>query len=143
MVLAAAGLIAADVATYTSLSSFLISRTDDSLDAAHVAAEGALHRGGPGGGPDHDGPDAGSLTAAVRGVYVQVRRPDGSVVVTGAAPQFSGAQEAPPPRLPRSIALTHRQGLDRVVYFTTPATSGGDRYRVRASSEPGSNGLIL
>ena len=43
VVLAAAGLAVADVVTYTSLRSFLVSRTDDSLDAAHGAVEGAFH----------------------------------------------------------------------------------------------------
>ena len=52
VVLAAAGLAVADVATYTSLRSFLISRTDVSLDSAHHAVEGAFH--GPGRGP-HSG----------------------------------------------------------------------------------------
>src|ERR671936_629840 len=54
--LSAVGLAAADVATYKALESFLIQRTDNSLDAAHVAVENALsHRGpnspGEGGGP--------------------------------------------------------------------------------------------
>jgi len=148
--LAAAGLAVADVATYTSLRTFLVSRTDDSLDAAHVSAESALfrHHGGPGNdhGPPGDGggsPDLGRLTAAVPGLYVQVRRADGSIVTGGAAPQFSGAKSEPPPRLPRSIVLTERNGVDRVSYFIVPATSGGGRYRVRASSEPGSNGYTL
>jgi two-component system OmpR family sensor kinase len=148
--LAAAGLAVADVATYTSLRTFLVSRTDDSLEAAHVSAEDALfrHHGGPGGdhgGPGDDGasPDLGRLTAAVPGLYVQVRRADGSVVIGGAAPQFSGSKNEPPPRLPKSIALTENNGVDRVSYFTVPATSGSGRYRVRASSEPGSNGYTL
>ena len=51
--LAAVGLAAADIATYSSLRSFLIHRTDSSLNDAHRAVEGvfsAPHRqnGGPG-----------------------------------------------------------------------------------------------
>ncbi len=147
--LAAVGLAVADVVTYTSLSSFLVSRTDDSLDAAHVSAEAALRRphGGPrdhgngGPPPDHDAepgdsPDISRLTASVPGLYVQVRRANGTVVATGAAPQFSGTKQSPPPRLPKTIALTSNNGVERVAYLTVPAKTGDGRYRVRASTSP-------
>ncbi len=148
--LSAFGLAAADVITYTSLHRFLISRTDDFLDTAHVSAESGLH--GPDRGPPHGGqqapdaaggPDIGRLEAQVPGLYVQVRRANGTIVATGAAPQFSGTKQSPPPRLPRTVALTSRSGADRVSYFSVPATEGGGRYRVRASSDPGSNGYVL
>jgi two-component system OmpR family sensor kinase len=149
VVLAAAGLAVADVVTYTSLRSFLISRTDDSLNAAHASVEAALRgpHGGPGGG-GHDGVsdhtlDIHRLTAAAPGEYVQLRKVDGSIVASGRAPQFSGDDETPAPRLPASIKLTSSEGADRVAYFTVPATSGGSRYRVRASSDPESSGFIL
>jgi two-component system, OmpR family, sensor kinase len=148
VVLAGVGLVTADVVTYTSLRSFLISRTDDFLDTAHTSAESALH--GPGGPGDsrpqpsrNNGPDIGQLKARVPGLFVQVRRTDGTIVATGAAPQFPGTKRAPPPRLPNTIALTSRRGADRVSYFTVNATTGGSRYRVRASIDPGSNGYTL
>ena len=147
--LAGIGLVAADVITYTSLRSFLISRTDDFLDTAHSSAESALHGpNGPDGGsapqpsPD-ESPDIGQLKARVPGLFVQVRRADGTIVATGAAPQFPGTKKAPPPRLPKTISLTSRQGADRVGYFTVAATGGDSRYRVRASIDPGSNGYTL
>ena len=148
VVLAAAGLAVADVVTYTSLRSFLISRTDDSLDSAHRAVEGAFH--GPGGGPhgdthaNDDSPDIGRLTSAAPGDYVEVRRADGTVVVSGRLPQFTGEAEAPPPKLPASVALDSSGGPDHARYFTVHATSGGSRYRVRASTlEDGSGELLL
>jgi two-component system, OmpR family, sensor kinase len=151
--LAGVGLAAASVITYTSLSSFLISQTDDFLDTAHVSAESGLHGpGGGGGGPDgdhhspsssDDKPDIGTLKSKVPGLYVQLRRADGTIVGTGAAPQLSGTEEEPPPRLPKTIALSSRRGGDRVTYFTVKATDGDGRYRVRASSDPGSNGYTL
>jgi len=154
--LATVGLAVADAVTYTSLSSFLVSRTDDSLDAAHASAEAALRRphGGPrdhgngGPPPDHDAepgdsPDISRLTASVPGLYVQVRRANGTVVATGAAPQFSGTKQSPPPRLPKTIALTSNNGVERVAYLTVPAKTGGSRYRVRASTSPGDNGFVL
>ena len=147
--LAGAGLITADIVTYTSLHSFLVSRTDDFLDTAHTSAESALRR--PGGGParsrqqpaSEEGPDIGRLKATVPGLFVQVRRANGSIVAAGGTPQLSGAKETPPPRLPKTIVLRSRQGADRVGYFTVPAVSGGARYRVRASIDPGSNGYTL
>ena len=148
--LAGIGLVTADVITYTSLRSFLISRTDELLDTAHTSAESALHgpgSGGPG-GTEHqpssgDGLDIGRLKATVPGLFVQVRRADGTVVAAGGAPQFPGTEEASPPRLPKTIALDERQGADRVSYFTVHAAEGGGRYRVRASIDPGSNGYTL
>ena len=147
--LAGVGLVAADLVTYTSLRSFLISRTDDFLDTAHTSAENGLHGGpaGPGGSrpqPSSDnGPDIGQLKAKVPGLFVQVRRADGTIVATGAAPQFPGTKQAPPPRLPQTIAITSRRGADRASYFTAPAATGDGRYRVRASIDPGSNGYTL
>src|SRR4029077_11807877 len=93
--LAAAGLVTADVVTYTSLRSFLISRTDSTLQAAHVSVESALGQNGPPPDGGHDGEsrrgpggghgtlsdvalDIGRLTRAAPGVYVQVRRPNGA-----------------------------------------------------------------
>src|SRR6478672_2977357 len=147
VVLAAAGLAVADVATYTSLRSFLISRTDASLDSAHHAVEGAFH--GPGRGPhsgdgaDDSSPDVGRLTSAAPGDYVQVRRANGTVLVAGRLPQFSGEAAPPPPKLPASIALDASGGPDHATYFTVSATQGGSRYRVRASTLQGGNGLLL
>ena len=40
--LAAVGLVAADFATYSELRSFLMKRTDTSLNEAHVSVAGAL-----------------------------------------------------------------------------------------------------
>jgi two-component system OmpR family sensor kinase len=137
VVLAAVGLVAAGAVTYTSLHSFLISQTDDSLDAAHVALEQRLSGREP---PDHDdghGLDIGRLTAAIPGLYVQVRRPDGSVVAGGQAPQFLGGEQKPPPKLPEDVRTSGTQGGERVAYFTVGAQSGGGRWRVRASLDPG------
>ena len=77
------------------------------------------------------------------GLFVQVRRANGTIVATGAAPQFPGTKQAPPPRLPQTIAITSQRGADRVSYFTVAAATGDGRYRVRASIDPGSNGYTL
>jgi two-component system, OmpR family, sensor kinase len=134
IVLAAVGLVAADVATYSALRSFLVDRTDTSLQAAHQSVEAALfhqHGDGPGGSADRDpqpqssAPDLAPLTAAAPGEYVALRRLDGTVVRSGSAPRFPGGESAPPPSLPAHIALpvANRQG-ERVSYFTVAARNG-------------------
>jgi two-component system OmpR family sensor kinase len=153
--LAAIGLVAADFATYSALRSFLIDRTDTSLDAAHVAVEGALfprqHRGpGDGGGDQGSRPPAppandlgiGPLAAAAPGEYIELRRRNGSIVRAGSTPRFPGSAASPPPVLPVKITLPAGAG-ERVAYFTVPAKSGGDRYRVRASIEPQARNYVL
>jgi two-component system OmpR family sensor kinase len=147
--LSAVGLVAADLVTYSKLSSFLIQRTDTALNAAHQAVEGALTRpsrgtgpGGPGPGPDGG---IGALTAAAPGDYIQLRKLNGSVVVTGFVPQFSNAKLPPAPKLPATIHLPAASAgeRDRVAYLTVPAHSGHGRWRVRASIEPSAPNRVL
>jgi two-component system OmpR family sensor kinase len=149
--LATAGLVAADLATYSELRSFLMDRADSSLEAAHVAVEGALlphddggdeHGSPPRGTPRDDTPGIAPLTAAAPGEYVEVRRLDGTIVRAGQAPRFPGSETAPPPVLPRRIRIPPGLG-ERVVYFTVRAKSGGGRYRVRASIEPQAKNYVL
>jgi two-component system, OmpR family, sensor kinase len=131
LVLGAVGLVAADALAYTSLRSFLFTRIDNTLEADHKGAEHA-GRGGFGGGTGSD--------------YVQIRSADGKIVYTSGVPHFPGTEEPSPPRLPASIARPTTQstsGPDRVSYFTVPATSGSDRWRVRASIDPGSTDLLI
>jgi len=155
IVLAAVGLVAADFATYSALRSFLIDRTDTSLDAAHLAVEGALfpHRGQgdasdhdqgarPPGAPPFDGPGIGRLTAAAPGEYIQLRRLNGTIVRSGSTPRFPGSPALPAPRLPTKIMIPAGTG-ERVVYFTVPAKSGDGRYRVRASIEPQARNYVV
>src|SRR5271169_3708525 len=128
--LAAVGLVAADLVTYSKLSSFLIDRTDTALNAAHHAVEGALTGpGGGNGGPGGPGGGIGALTAAAPGDYIELRQLDGTVIAGSFVPQFSGGEQPPPPKLPTTIALPTASpgGGDRVTYLTVPAESGGGR----------------
>jgi two-component system OmpR family sensor kinase len=139
--LAVVGLAAANVATYASLRSFLFDRTDHSLDAAHHAVEQALLRPhhGPGGGPGID-----ALQAAVGGDYIELRTLDGAVVESGTVRDIGSDEARAPPRLPKTIAFgSANDDGDRIRYFTTSATSGGDRYRIRASIEPQASQYVL
>ena len=144
IVLAALGLAAADVATYASLRSFLLGRTDVSLDAAHLGVERALFQQGPG-ERTSQGDRVAALTSAAPGDYVEVRSLAGTVVAKGAVTQFPGQETEPPPLLAAAIHLpaAARDGGDRTSYFTVPARSGGGRYRVRASIEPQASNYLL
>jgi two-component system, OmpR family, sensor kinase len=131
LVLGAIGLIAADGVTYTSLRSFLLTRVDSTLASEHRGAQ----RSGDGGfAPGGTGND-----------YVQIRSSAGSILYASGVPHFQGTTPPPPPRLPATITVPAQpnSGPDRVSYFTVSATSGGDRYRVRASIDPGSTNTLI
>jgi two-component system OmpR family sensor kinase len=133
--LGAVGLVAADVATYSSLSSFLIDRTDSTLDQSHVQAQHSIE------GDDFGGPRGGPRPNE----FVQLRTLDGAVVRTNANNRLPDGTTMPAPKLPATISLprTASGGGDRVRYFTVGAVKGGDRYRVRASIEGDQPNAIL
>lgn len=114
-VLAAAGLVAADVATYTQLRSFLVARVD-----------GSLHRRGPG---DNLAPPGGGY---------QLRAGDGRQVLEGLGSTAILPGEQPVPDLPAVIRVpaTPNDGPDRASYFTVGSMNGGESFRVRASIGP-------
>jgi two-component system, OmpR family, sensor kinase len=125
--LGAVGLVAADVATYSSLSSFLIDRTDSTLDQSHQQAEHSIESDDFG-GPRGAGPGLNE--------FVQLRTLDGAIVRTSANNRLPDGTTPPAPKLPATISLPPAtNGGDRVRYFTVSAVEGGDRYRVRASIE--------
>src|ERR1700751_3544535 len=81
--LAAAGLIAADPLTYTSLRSFLLDRVDSSLEAGHAEVEQQA-LGGPLGGPPGEGSHHDHGVPPAQGIdWYQVRTNSGTAVVKG------------------------------------------------------------
>ncbi len=130
VVLAAIGLVAANVATYSTLSSYLLDRTDSTLDQT---AE-TLRRPGPGGG----------IRSAPPGTFVQVRSLDGDTVVA----TFSGATlpgaSVPAPKLPGTVKPpTLNRSREAVRYFTVGGAHGGPEYRVRASIAQDDEAMLL
>jgi len=130
VVLAAIGLVAANVATYSTLSSYLLDRTDSTLDQT---AE-TLRRPGPGGG----------IRSAPPGTFVQVRSLDGDMVVA----TFSGATlpgaSVPAPKLPGTVKPpTLNRSREAVRYFTVGGAHGGPEYRVRASIAQDDEAMLL
>jgi len=119
--LVVAGLVVADIATYSALQSFLIQRVDKQLyDARYSAPEyviGELAQG------DRGRPGPGS--ALPTGIYVEIHAPDGSSV-RQAFPGFGESTKARPvlpsqldPGPPGTIST-----------FTVQGTDGVSQYRV-------------
>src|SRR6188472_3918858 len=119
-----------NVATYSTLSSYLLDRTDSTLDQT---AE-TLRRPGPGGG----------IRSAPPGTFVQVRSLDGDTVVA----TFSGATlpgaSVPAPKLPGTVKPpTLNRSREAVRYFTVGGAHGGTEYRVRASIAQDDEAMLL
>jgi two-component system, OmpR family, sensor kinase len=131
------GLVAADVATYTALRSFLVDRVDESLAAAHGplirSLFGPLDRG-PGG-------DAGGLASAAPGAYVELRAPDGSALVSQSTRgEFATAR----PRLPEHVSGLSSNGDESQTFFTVDSAAGGNgQFRVRAERLPDDSVLMV
>jgi two-component system OmpR family sensor kinase len=142
LVLAAAGLAAADVVTYTSLRSFLVDRTDSTLNEDEHSFSRGRDQGGP--GPRH-GPGGNTRPApSPPGVYSETRSLDGTQVFTSSPMQTpDGLAASSQPRPPAKISVSQTRGPDDVRYFTVPAQSGGDRFRVRASVDQSSSNMLV
>jgi two-component system OmpR family sensor kinase len=129
--LAAIGLVSADAVTYASLRSFLVHRVDSALSADE-------HIGGApdGGGRRRPGPP---------GVVQQFRSADGARVLVTFPAQTPTGHTSSLPKLPATISLPAAPAgaPDSVRYFTVPAATGGDRFRVRASLDGGANVMVV
>jgi two-component system OmpR family sensor kinase len=127
LALATVGLVAADIATYSSLSSFLLDRTDRSLDEdAHSLSRPGRDRLAP------------------PGTVVQVRSLDGKTVVATVSSLGLPGEDVPLPALPETVRPPKQvRGNEAVSYFTVGSTEGGGRFRARASIENGATGMLV
>jgi two-component system OmpR family sensor kinase len=130
IVLSAIGLAAADVATYASLRSFLVERTDESLEQ-RMRGPGFDLRHGCGG--RRGGPRAG----ATPGDFFQIRGSDGETLCTGQEPDLGETTLPSPPELPETLTVPSS--------FTAPAADGDGRYRVRVdfARGPGAEAIVV
>ena len=138
LVLAAVGLVAADIATYKSQESFLFQQTDNTLQANHPLADQAVNQG--------DGQPGGGPPGFLPGYVVEIRSPTtGGLLREPIVGRVPGTQTPPLPKLPATISLNAPTAgePDAVTYLTAPAVSGGGRYRVRASIERGNPNQLL
>jgi two-component system OmpR family sensor kinase len=156
-VVAVAALIAADVATYSALRSFLLSRVDQDLQSSHMQIEQCLTHGcnqgfGPPGPPsagDGQPPSDNGQSPAFRldqGTFLEVVYPTGLPLVQDAFENFTSNRPLSP-RLPAHItgfSTKNDPGGEPTVYFTVPAAQkGGPEFRVRASQLGNGDELIL
>ena len=132
IVLGAIGLAVANVATYASLRSFLLDRTDATLEQASPGIEHELeHSGCSGGRRPPPGVDPGD--------FVQVRTADGAVACSWQLTPL-GESAPSPPALPDTI---DSGDAGQASYFTVSASEGGERYRVRAATVPGTDATLI
>jgi two-component system, OmpR family, sensor kinase len=123
IVLAGVGLVAADVATYSALRSYLLGQVDNTLTQVQFSA-----------------------SAQVPGDCAQVRQLGGGSSPIRCLPAFQGSEQPPAPKLPAHVSLPTKANTpngDRVSYFTVSAVSGSGHYRVRASEEAENPGYLL
>jgi two-component system OmpR family sensor kinase len=132
--LAGIGLVAADVATYSALSSYLLGQVDGTLNQVHVGIEGQVFE------------DVQNPLPQSPGYCLElVRLSDGKRGSACFAP-FRGFKPPPEPRWPEHVALPTQPNTpagDRVDFFTVSASSGSGRYRIRASEEAQHPGYAL
>ena len=146
IVLAGAGVVAADVATYTQLRSFLVQRIDNTLTASHPGVENAAFRsdeGHPEPGTDRD---IGGQLGSLGGDCVEVRTLSGMVVKHACIPQFGETKKPPIPAYPQTVSLPSKPSTsegDRVTFLDVPSHNGDTTYRVRASIEGDQPGFVL
>lgn len=120
IVLSAIGLGAADVATYASLRSFLVERTDEELEDLARAAQfevGQSCFGRPGERPPE---------GASSGDFFQIRGPGGAVLCTRQVAEIDASEAPSPPELPGELAIPSS--------FTADSEDGEGRYRVHADA---------
>jgi len=142
LVLVAAGLLVADVATATALRTYLVQRVDHQLLGAHQAilrrltavANGSSTEGGARPAPaGQSGRDLGPSE-----FFVEILDPAGTPVLS--LPATLRTERDPPPRI--TPALLHRAlgGNPAVVGpVTEPAATGSTSYRVLLSRAPSSS----
>ena len=141
-------LVAADLATYSSLRSFLFQRVDQQLEAAHIPIERALDQPGPSGPGQPPGGSSScptdALLQAAPGTFVQVRTSGGTVVCE--QPDYEPGAAATRPSLPSEITgfSSTADPNEPTVYFTAPSAGGsGAAFRVRASQLDNGDVLVL
>jgi two-component system OmpR family sensor kinase len=139
-VLTAAGLVAADVATYTALRSSLFKRVDNSLDTSGRAVSGVLSRpreGGPGRGSPFGLNGLAALGVLTPGMYVEIRPTDGSPPVVGTVGR--PGETAPTIKMPKGFGPASDGGPRRA---TVRAANGAD-FRLLARSVPFADSTLI
>jgi two-component system, OmpR family, sensor kinase len=136
VVLVAAGLLVANVATYRLLSNFLLNRVDDQLVAAQGPILDSLQFEGD--IPDHPTP----TFLVPPGTYAEVRNGSGAPLVWKFFGYESEADQRPV--CPRNLPGSTSSPTQGPRFFTTTADGGDPTYRaVAAALSPGPGTLIV
>jgi two-component system OmpR family sensor kinase len=148
-VVAVAALLAADVATYSSLRSFLLTRVDQGLQQTHGPIETAVSAGAgcgtqPGGGaqPGGGGQQGGGFPGTSN-TYVAIL--SGTKVTVCSYP-FEPSSGQVAPQLPARITgySLKADSREETVYFDAPSVQkGGPEFRVRASILQNNGGTLI
>jgi two-component system OmpR family sensor kinase len=132
--LAAVGLVASDIVSYTSMRTFLQDRADASLDSSVNGLTATLEAAKtPYMTPEEMTIYAG---AVIPGQCILARLLNGKVVASRCVPESGNAPRPTDPVYPEKISLPAEANApdgERVAYFTVPSKTGEGRYRVRAS----------
>jgi len=123
LVLVAAGLMVASIATYAALRSFLTTRVDEQLVAAAAPVGRELLFG------SRPGVRTTSKAIVPLGTYAQLRNGDGEVTATLTS-TFGDASD-PPPELPSD--LPPMNGATKRLFSVDAQSGGSPRYRVLAT----------
>jgi two-component system OmpR family sensor kinase len=135
--LATVGLAVANIATYTSLRSFLFDQTDRALDDAHPEVERDVVE------PDCGHDDGHPVRGASPGDYIELRNSAGEIVCGRQVAVFGEEEPSLPAFSDEAAGLVSGLDYGEAAYFTVDARDGGDRYRVRASIEPRTGARVL
>jgi two-component system OmpR family sensor kinase len=131
----AAGLVAADIATYTALRSSLFERVDRSLDASASGVARALGRPGP---PQFQLDPLVRLGVLTPGMYIEIRQ-SGAPTAQATVMTRPGETRARP-RIPAGFGPAS-DGEAR--HATVSATRGGERFRLVAQSIPFADSALI
>ncbi len=149
-IVALVAFVAADLATYSALKSFLYGRVDQQLTAAHPGlaqtVQGVDNGGPPPDGGHGHGPGIEDLNRLLPGAYVEIRDAANQVVQKPAGGAFIGAGREAAPRLPAAITglKPSSEPGESVRFLTVPSTVQGDpEFRVRASTLTDGGQLIV
>jgi two-component system OmpR family sensor kinase len=126
------GLVVADVATYTSLRSFLIERVDRTVDTSSAVIARTLASEG------YVEPDLVNLATSTPGVYVGLINRD-LQVTWGPIGVRQGEQKPPEPKLPTGTSFATRGSAN----FTVKDKSGKTDFRAALAPLPTGQTLIV
>jgi len=121
MSLVVLGLLIVDIATYTTMQSFLLSRVDSQLTLGRAVAVRAL------GGPD-EGPGSASAAQFPTGTVIELVDPDGTVLATRVSGPAFAALSTGRPVLQKNLP---NAGMDKAgAAYNVPGTGGVSTFRV-------------